>query len=46
VSDEATKDKVGGRLKQAEGALTGDEARKKQGEAEEKQGEAKEALDE
>jgi hypothetical protein len=33
MSDESTKDQVSGRLKQAEGALTGDETRKRQGEA-------------
>ena len=35
-----------GRLKQAEGALTGDETRKRQGEAEEKRGKARDKLEE
>jgi uncharacterized protein YjbJ (UPF0337 family) len=46
MTDESTKDQVTGRLKQAEGALTGDKARKRQGEAEEKRGEAREKLEE
>lgn len=45
MADESAKDKVTGRLKQAEGDLTGDEARSAQGEAEEKKGEAKEKLE-
>ena len=46
MSDESTKDKVSGRLKQAEGALTGDEERKRQGEAEELEAEAEEKREE
>lgn len=46
MADKATEEKVTGRLKQAEGALTGDEMRKRQGEAEEKHGEAREKLEE
>lgn len=46
MSDESTKDQVAGRLKQAEGALTGDEERKRQGEADELEGKAKEKREE
>lgn len=46
MADKATEEKITGRLKQAEGALTGDDMRKRQGEAEEKKGEAREKLEE
>jgi uncharacterized protein YjbJ (UPF0337 family) len=46
MADDGMKDQVTGRLKQAEGDLTGDEARKLQGKVEEKKGEVKEKIDE
>ena len=39
-----TQDKVAGRLKQAEGSLTGDDSRKHEGEREERKGKAKQKL--
>jgi uncharacterized protein YjbJ (UPF0337 family) len=45
MADGGMKDQVTGRLKQAEGDLTGDKMRKLQGKIEEKKGEAKKKVD-
>ncbi len=43
--DDARKDQLGGKLKEAEGKLTGDELREGQGKAEHAKGDAKEKLE-